>query len=348
MDAKKAAADRSATAMLKADHQRVRQLVAQYNALAESDSAHDDQKRSLAERICQELDVHARLEEELFYPAVRERAGIDDLMDEAEVEHQTARDLIHQIEAMSPGDPLYDAKVKVLGEYVDHHIGEEEKQMMPKARKAGIDEADLARRMGERRKQLEAEQSMQPFDALTSMLTMPIRAAAAAVRAGTAARRRAADASSARSASPSAARGTARKAAGTAPSKAAGTTTRKAVESTARKVAGAASRPAASSGRTAAGASASKGTRSATGPSSRTGGRSGGKSATRADSGGRGAARPAGESAARGATRPAAKAATRGSAGIGAKAGAKATSKTGAKAGSRPAVGSTQRGRSAR
>jgi hemerythrin-like domain-containing protein len=339
MDAKKAAADRSATAMLKADHQRVRQLVVQYNALAESDSADDDQKRMLAERICQELDVHARLEEELFYPAVRERGHIEGLMDEAEVEHQTARDLIHQIEAMSPGDPLYDAKVKVLGEYVDHHVEEEEKQMMPKARKAGIDEADLARRMGERRKQLEAEQSMLPFEALASMLTMPIRAAAAAVRAGTAARRRAADASSARSASPSAARGTARKAAGTAPRKAAGTTARKAADTTARKVAGAASRPAASSGRTAAGASASKGTRSATGPSGRTGGRPGSKTAARPDSGGRSAARPA------------AKAATRGSAGTGAKAGTKAASKSaskaGAKAGSKSAAG-IQRGRAAR
>jgi hypothetical protein len=174
--------------MLKADHQRVRQLVAQCNALAESDSADDDRKRMLAERICQELDVHARLEEELFYPAVRELATID--------------------------------------------------------------EADLARRMGERRQRLEAEQSMRPFEALTSMPTMPIRAAA-----------------------------------GTAPRKAAGTTARKAVESTARKVAGAASRSAASSGRTAAGASASKGTRSATGAkagtkaTSKTGAKAGSKSA---------------------------------------------------------------------
>lgn len=251
MDTQQTAVDPSATAMLKADHQRVRQLVAQFNTLAGSDAADEDQKRMLAERICQEVDIHARLEEEIFYPAVRACADIEDVMDEAEVAHRIARDLIHQIEAMSPGDPLYDAKVKVLGEYVGHHVEEEERRMMPKAKKAGIDEADLARRMAERRRQLEAEQSIQPFEALTAMLTMPIRAAVAAARAGSAARRRAASASDGRSASPSAARGVAGKVVRTTARKAAGTTARRAA------------RPAAKAGtRGSAGAGAKAGTKS--------------------------------------------------------------------------------------
>jgi hemerythrin superfamily protein len=186
MEARKTATSRSAQdpiAMLKADHQRVHALRAQFERA--SDGSDDvDRKQRLAERICQELEVHAQLEEELFYPAVRAAIGDDDLMDEAQVEHQSARDLIRQIRSMSPGDALYDAKVKVLGEYVDHHVREEEGGMFPKAKKARVDLADLARRMAERRATLESEHSMEPFDLISSMLMRPIRAAASAVRAG--------------------------------------------------------------------------------------------------------------------------------------------------------------------
>ena len=127
MEARKSAASRGAKdaiAMLKADHQRVHRLCEQFGHAAEAGD--DERRRGLAERLCQELEVHAQLEEELFYPAVRAAVDDDDLMDEAQVEHQSAKDLIRQIRAMSPGDALFDAKVKVLGEYVDHHVGEEE------------------------------------------------------------------------------------------------------------------------------------------------------------------------------------------------------------------------------
>ena len=206
MVSKKPAASRSpkdAIAMLKADHQRVRQLLEQYDRLAGSDSADDGQKSRIAERICQEIEVHARLEEELFYPALRERIGGHDLLDEAEVEHQSARDLIRQIESMSPGDALYDAKVKVLGEYVDHHVQEEETQMMPKARRAKVDLVALGSRIAERREALEVENRMEPFEALSALLTMPIRAAASAARAGAAAARRVAGGARGAKASPS-------------------------------------------------------------------------------------------------------------------------------------------------
>ena len=193
MEARKSAASRGAKdaiAMLKADHQRVHRLCEQFGHAAEAGD--DARRRGLAERICQELEVHAQLEEELFYPAVRAAVDDDDLMDEAQVEHQTAKDLIRQIRAMSPDDALHDAKVKVLGEYVDHHVGEEEDEMFPKAKKARVDLADLAQRMAARRAQLESERSMAPFDTISAMLMMPIRAAASAARAGAAAGRRAA------------------------------------------------------------------------------------------------------------------------------------------------------------
>ena len=109
MEARKTAASRrvqDAIAMLKADHQRVHALCAQF----ERASGDDERKRRLAERICQELEVHAQLEEDLFYPAVRAAIGDADLMDEAQVEHESAKGLIRQIRAMSPGDALFDAR----------------------------------------------------------------------------------------------------------------------------------------------------------------------------------------------------------------------------------------------
>ncbi len=101
--------------------------------------------RQLAEQICQMLTVHATAEEEIFYPAVRAADVDEDLLDEAEVEHASAKDLIAQIQSMSPEDDLYDAKVTVLGEYINHHVEEEEGEMFPKARRAKVDLVGLGR-----------------------------------------------------------------------------------------------------------------------------------------------------------------------------------------------------------
>lgn len=109
MEAKKTAARRShqdAIAMLEADHERVRKLCAQYGRAAAAKTPDEARKRGLAERLCQEIDVHAQLEEELFYPAARAVLKAGAVIDEAQVEHQSAKDLIHQIRAMSPGDAL--------------------------------------------------------------------------------------------------------------------------------------------------------------------------------------------------------------------------------------------------
>ena len=106
------------------------------------------------------LTIHATAEEEIFYPAARE-AGIEsDLLDEAEVEHASAKDLIAQIRAMTPEDDLYDAKIKVLGEYIDHHVKEEEEEMFPKCRKSEMDLAGLAAELAERKAELMEEEEV--------------------------------------------------------------------------------------------------------------------------------------------------------------------------------------------
>ena len=120
----RAASAKGATELLAADHREVHGLFRQYRKVADADAAAAE-RRPLAEEICTLLTVHAAIEEEIFYPAAR-AAGVDaDVLDEAEVEHAAAKDLIAQIRDMDAADDLYDAKVKVLGEYVDHHVAEE-------------------------------------------------------------------------------------------------------------------------------------------------------------------------------------------------------------------------------
>jgi len=151
------AAKTDATALLARDHAEVKKLFKQYEKLADAE-AEGEERQALAERICAMLTVHATIEEEIFYPAAREADVEDDLLDEAEVEHASAKDLIAQIQAMSPDEALYDAKVTVLGEYIDHHVQEEENEMFPKCRRAEMDLAGLAERLAERKSELLAEE----------------------------------------------------------------------------------------------------------------------------------------------------------------------------------------------
>ncbi|HET9663237.1 MAG TPA: hemerythrin domain-containing protein [Burkholderiales bacterium] len=140
-----------ALAMLKADHDKVKKMFKEFEKL---DADETQEKAQLVKQACAELRVHTQLENEIVYPAVREAIEDDDLMDEALVEHQAAEELISQLEHMEPGDEMYDAKFTVLGEYVNHHITEEQNEMFPKARKAKIDLAALGEQMMARKQEL--------------------------------------------------------------------------------------------------------------------------------------------------------------------------------------------------
>ena len=120
--------------LLDADHKTVKKMFMEYEELTKAGGNTKEKKRVLAEKICNELTVHAQIEEEIFYPAIRKAIKDDLMMNEAEVEHASAKDLIAQIQDMNPGDPMFDAKVTVLGEYIDHHVKEERTEMFPKAR----------------------------------------------------------------------------------------------------------------------------------------------------------------------------------------------------------------------
>jgi len=141
----------NAITMLTEDHAKVRKMFKQFEKSHEN--MEDSEKAELVQQICMELTVHAQLEEEIFYPAAREAIEQQELLDEAEVEHASVKDLVSQLQGMEPGDELYDAKVTVLGEYVDHHVQEEEKQMFPKVRKARLDLEYLAEQIAERKQQ---------------------------------------------------------------------------------------------------------------------------------------------------------------------------------------------------
>ena len=143
-----------AIAMLKADHRKVEALFEKFEQTNGKAT-----KQKLAEQICLELKVHTAIEEEIFYPACRGKIE-DDLVNEAYVEHDSAKLLINEIEAGGPDEEFYDAKVKVLSEMIEHHVKEEEQRvegMFSQARKAGLPMDDLGERMLAMKEQLMAE-----------------------------------------------------------------------------------------------------------------------------------------------------------------------------------------------
>lgn len=156
---KKAAAS-DALDLLMQDHKEVKDLFKDYEKLAQDEDSPEAEKQALAAQICAMLTVHATVEEEIFYPAAREAIEEQDLLDEAEVEHASAKDLIAQIQSMDPSDELYDAKVTVLGEYVNHHVQEEEKQMFPKCKKAKMPLDELGEQLQARKQELMAEMGL--------------------------------------------------------------------------------------------------------------------------------------------------------------------------------------------
>ena len=141
--------EQNAIQLLKADHREVEGMFSQFektNGMAT--------KAKLAEQICLALKVHTQIEEEIFYPAARDALSDEEMVDEAVVEHAAAKDLIAEIEAMEPGEDLFDAKVKVLSEQIEHHVEEEEKEMFPKLQKTDMDMRALGVRMAQRKTEL--------------------------------------------------------------------------------------------------------------------------------------------------------------------------------------------------
>ena len=137
--------------MLKADHKKVKALFAEYQA-ATPRKQHD-----IAQTIIHELEIHAELEEELIYPAIRKGTKDDTLMNEATEEHHLVHVLIAELKELEPSDATFKAKCTVLGELVKHHEKEEEGEMFPKAQKAKIDWEALKAEVMERKEHLMAQ-----------------------------------------------------------------------------------------------------------------------------------------------------------------------------------------------
>lgn len=158
-----------AIALLKEDHRQVEQLFAQY------DQAGPDQKRELVRRICKALTIHAMIEEELFYPACRVGLEEEDLLDDAQVEHDSAKLLIAGLEQGAADDRYRDAKVRVLAEQVKHHVAEEEKArqgIFAKAAQKGLNTPELGLSVKRRKTELEGRNELPP-GRLTSIKTTP-------------------------------------------------------------------------------------------------------------------------------------------------------------------------------
>jgi hemerythrin superfamily protein len=139
--------------LLDADHKAVKKMFVDYDALCE-DGATSDAKRTLAERICQALTVHTQIEEEIFYPAVREATDDDGLMEEALHEHADAKEMIAHIRGMKPTSDNYDAALKQLAKAIDEHVLEEREQMFLEAQQAPLDLRGLAVPLYQRKKEL--------------------------------------------------------------------------------------------------------------------------------------------------------------------------------------------------
>ena len=139
--------------LLKADHREAEATFEQFEKARSK-----DRKKALADKVCMALTVHTMIEEELFYPACKGEIE-DELVDEAYVEHNGAKQLIAEIEAGSPEDELWEAKVTVLSEYIKHHVKEEEQRdgMFAQAKKAGLDLKALGQQMAMRKEELMAQ-----------------------------------------------------------------------------------------------------------------------------------------------------------------------------------------------
>lgn len=142
----------NAIALLRADHKKVSALFEQYEK-----TRSPEKKETIVAQICTELGVHAQIEEEIFYPAVKRALKDPELVPEALVEHASVKALIAQVEGVKPDGEMFDAKIKVMSEFVKHHVKEEQNEIFPKAGKAELDMNELGAQLAARKEQLLVE-----------------------------------------------------------------------------------------------------------------------------------------------------------------------------------------------
>jgi len=152
--AKSKAQATGAVEILREQHDKVKKAFKQFEKLDREDT---EAQQQLVQTVCEDLKLHTTLEEELFYPAAREAIDDEDLLNEAQVEHETAKMLIEQLENMSGDDPNFHATFTVLGEYVLHHVKEEEGEMFPQVQETDLDLEELGTRMRSRMQELMGE-----------------------------------------------------------------------------------------------------------------------------------------------------------------------------------------------
>jgi hemerythrin superfamily protein len=140
--------------LLKRDHADVKKAFKQFEKAKYKDP---NACKEFIASICRDIEMHAAVEEEIFYPAVRAKIKDDDLMNEAQVEHNSAKQLIAEIEKLAGDDPMLKASATVLSEYVNHHVKEEEREMFPKVKRAKLDLEALAEQILERKDELKAQ-----------------------------------------------------------------------------------------------------------------------------------------------------------------------------------------------
>ena len=167
----RASSGTDAIALLRADHKRVSDLYEQYENTRSA-----TKKKALVAAICQELTIHAQVEEEIFYPAVKAALKDKELVPEAQVEHATLKELIAQVKDKEPDGEMFDAKIKVMSEYTKHHVKEEQNEMFPKARATRLDMRELGARIEARKQELLANPDL--MEAPAAPATADVRAEA--------------------------------------------------------------------------------------------------------------------------------------------------------------------------
>lgn len=150
--AKRISKSQDAIAILRADHTVVSGLFSEYEKTRST-----PKKKALVAKICTELSLHAQVEEEIFYPAVKAALRDKELVPEATVEHATLKELISQVEGREPDGEMFDAKIKVLSEYVKHHVKEEHNEMFPKAKSSKLNMEDLGAKILARKEELKPQ-----------------------------------------------------------------------------------------------------------------------------------------------------------------------------------------------